>query len=430
MTTHSLLFVDDEPYILEALVRVFRREDYHVRVAPSATEGWAALAQQPADLILCDQRMPGVTGVEFLARVKQDYPDTIRIMLTGHADTDAAVAAINDGEVHRFLTKPWRNEEIRLTVREMLDQRDLAMENRRLHELVVIQNEQLKMLNSCLEQKVQERTLEISEKKEELARLYVDLDQSFDDSIRVFAGLIELRDSFTGSHSKRVAEASRAVAETMGLTKEAVREVERAAVLHDVGKMGVPEHLLKTDQSRLTVEELSILQRHPVLGQATVQVVDGLREVSVVIRHHHERFDGNGYPDHLQGERIPLAARIIAVADAYDGLLYRRSNGKNTSEECAVRALETGSSRAFDPRVVEVFLQTRGSWRFDVVEPLAELVLEIRDLRPGMVLSRDLYTAGGLLLAPKNTAIKLPYIDRIKNYHVVDPIKGGIFVYR
>ncbi len=427
MSTHSLLFVDDETNILESLSRVFRKEDCSIRVASNASEGWAALTQQPADLIICDQRMPGLTGVEFLARVKQDYPDTVRIILTGHVDTEAAITAINDGEVHRFLTKPWRNEELKLIVRESLDRRDLALENNRLHELVLTQNAQLKELNASLEQKVQERTSEIRQKNEELAGLYSNLDQSFDDSIRVFAGLIELRDSFIGSHSKRVGEASKAVAETMGLTKEAVREVERAAMLHDVGKIGVPEHLLKSEQSTLGKQERAILQRHPILGQATVQVVDNLQGVGLIIRHHHERFDGQGYPDGLQEGDIPLGARIIAVADAYDGFLYRRSSAK-TTEERAVRALELGSSRAFDPNIVGIFLQLRGAWRFDTNEPL-EVMLAIRDLRPGMMLSRDLYTTGGLLLAPKNTTIKRSYIDRIGNYHRVDPIKGGVFVY-
>ncbi|MDO8688446.1 MAG: response regulator [Dehalococcoidia bacterium] len=428
MTTHSVLFVDDETDILDALSRVFRKEGYRIRVATSAIEGWALLAVEPSDLIVCDQNMPGVTGVEFLTRVEQDHPDTVRIVLTGHADAEAAIAAINHGKVHRFLTKPWRNDELRLMVRESLNQRDMVLENRRLHELVLKQNEQLKEMNFGLERKVQERTTEVNEKNRELARLYSDLDESFDDSIRVFAGLMELRDSLIGSHSKRVVAASKAIAQALGLARETARDLERAAVLHDVGKIGVPQPILETDDSRLSKNEREILHRHPVLGQAAVQVVDNLRGVGVVIRHHHERFDGTGYPDGLRGGQIPLGARIIAVADAYDYLMYRRGDDQTRTEEWAVMAMESGSSQAFDPDVLSIFLQLHGSWRFDPNQP-AEITVDIRDLRPDMVLSRDLYTAGGLLLAPKDTIIKPPYIERIANYHRVDPIRGGIYVY-
>jgi len=427
VSTHSLLFIDDEPNILESLGRVFRKENYDVRFASSASDGWTAISRQPADLIICDQSMPGLTGGEFLARVKQDYPDTVRIILTGHADAEVAIAAINEGQVHRFLTKPWRNEELKLIIRETLYQRDLVLENRRLHKLVLSQNEQLIELNTSLEEKVQERTLEISRKNEELACLYSELDQSFDDSIRVFAGLIELRDTFIGSHSKRVGEASRAVAESMGLDGEAIREVERAAVLHDIGKIGIPQHILKGDHAALTKEERIILQRHTVLGQAAVQVIDNLQGVGLIIRHHHERYDGKGYPDGLQGNDIPLGARIIAVTDTYDYFMYRQRDGGAPSEESAVQAIEYGSSRAFDPGIVTAFLQLRGSWRFNAKEPL-EIRVAVKELSPGMVLSRDLYTTGGLLLAPKNTALKQSYIDRIGNYHKVDPIKGGVYV--
>ncbi len=431
MSRHSLLFVDDEANILESLQRVFRRQEYDIRMAVGGEQAWALVQQRPADLIISDQRMPGVTGVEFLTRVKSRYPDTVRMILTGNADLQTAVAAINDGQVHRFLTKPWNNEELKLTVRQALEQQDLVLENRRLNELVVAQNEELKQLNAGLERKVDERTVEIRSKNDELSQLYAELDQSFDDSIRVFAALAELRDKYVGSHSKRVADASKALAKVIGLPPQAIRDVERSALLHDIGKIGLPGHLLYGTGIMNTDADRAILQRHPVLGQAALQIVPQLQGVGVIIRHHHERFDGKGYPDGLGGRDIPLAARIIAVADRYDYLIYRRDRNAPASEDQALSTIHQGASTAFDPAIVKIFVSLPGPWRFQPPEAATDDgQISIEELREGMVLAKDLYTAGGLLLAPKDTVIKQAYIDRIANYHRVDPIKGGIHVRR
>src|SRR4030067_1316908 len=204
--THSVLLVDDEENILNALKRTFRKEPYRIITAASGLEGLSVIEREKITLVLSDHRMPGMEGVEFLSEVRKKSPDTIRMMLTGYADIQAVMNAINQGEVYRFISKPWDDEEIRFIIRDAIRHYDLITENRELHTLTRRQNLELKDLNSNLEEKVAERTREVE-------GLYNDLEQNFIDFVRVFVMLLELKSRHLGSHCKRVAALSRRLSE-------------------------------------------------------------------------------------------------------------------------------------------------------------------------------------------------------------------------
>ncbi len=429
MPEHTLLFVDDEENIQRSLQRVFRREGYNILTASSGGEGLEKIAQTPVDLILSDQRMPQMSGVEFLREVRKTSPDTVRIILTGYADVQAAMDAINQGEVYRFITKPWNQQELKLTVKRALEQRDLLLENRRLNELIKRQNDELMELNRNLERKVQERTQEIRAKNEELSRLYGGLEKNFLDSIRVFASLVELRDSYTGSHSKRVAAFSKSIAEKWGLEEKEILDVEIAAILHDIGKIGIPDKVLTKPYEEMGQEERKIYEQHPIIGQASIQIIENLQQVGVLIRHHHESWDGGGYPDGLKEESIPLGSRIISVVNAYDLLLNRRVYSQKVTRYQVTEELKRNRGMRFDPEVVNIFLELLEVKEVKAKEQV-EMRLPLQQLQEGMVLSRDLYTSKGILLIPKEEAIRRAHIDKILNYHRIDPIVGGVYVYK
>ena len=429
MPEHTLLFVDDEENIQRSLQRVFHREGYNILTASSGKEGLEKIAQNKVDLILSDHKMPQMTGVEFLKEAKKVSPDTVRIILTGYADVQAAMDAINQGEVYRFITKPWDDQDLKLTVKRALQQRDLVLENRRLNELTRKQNEELKELNRDLEKRVQERTKEIRRKNKELSKLYTDLEKNFLDSIRVFASLVELRDSYIGSHSKRVAAFSRSIAEKWGLDEKEVLDVEIAAILHDIGKIGIPDKVLAKSYEEMGQEERRVYEQHPIIGQASIQIIDNLQEVGVLIRHHHESWDGTGYPDGLKEDGIPLGSRIISAVDAYDTMLNRRRYTQRVTRFQVIERLKKGRGVKFDPEVVNIFLEL-----LEVKEVKAKKRVELRialdQLEEGMVLARDLYTSKGILLIPKDEVIREAHIDKIRNYHHIDPIIGGVWVYK
>ena len=430
---HAILLVDDEVNILHALKRVLRKEPYRILTATSGEEGLRLLEQQPVAVVCSDQRMPGMSGVAFLAEVRRRWPQTLRILLTGYADIQAAMDAINRGEVYRFLSKPWKEEELRLLFREAVERYALEEEVRRLHALTQKQNEELRELNAHLERRVEERTREIQQKNQELARLYRELEQNFTDFIKVFMGLVELKSPYLGSHSKRVAALARHLAEYLNLSPEEALDVEIAALLMDIGTIGFPEKMLRKQEEDMDTLERALMRQHPVLGQDRLLHIQRLQRVAILIRHHHERFDGRGYPDRLRGEEIPLGARIIAIADAYDGWVRPPEFSPGCSPERAMHRLEQEAGSRFDPALVRAFVASlerlRASWaQAEEEEEILEVGLE--QLKEGMVLAEDLKTDSGLLLMTRGETIRQIHLEKLRNFHRIDPIVSRIRVFR
>ncbi|HZX48382.1 MAG TPA: HD domain-containing phosphohydrolase [Nitrospirota bacterium] len=418
--THSLLLVDDEENILNSLKRTFRKEQYRIVTAQSGMEGLSVIDREKISLVLSDHRMPGMEGVEFLNEVRQKSPDTIRMMLTGYADMQSVMNAINHGEVYRFITKPWDDEEIRFIVRDALRHYDLIDENKALQALTHRQNIELKDLNNNLEDKVAERTKEVEV-------LYKDLEQNFIDFVRVFMSLLELKSQFLGSHCKRVAALSRRLADKTGLPSDEKLDIEVASLLEDIGVLGFPEKMLRKRDSELDPTEKALLQQHPVLGQTTLQHIKKLLSVSLLIRHHHERYDGSGYPDNLRGERIPAGSRIIAIADFFDKLINPSDGGERYSVDRAFIVLEKESGRRFDPLLVGKFNEALHEFSHDVIEADTREI-DVDELKEGMLLASDVRTKRGLLLMASGEVIKQVHLDKINNFHKIDPVIARISV--
>ncbi len=428
MKRHTILFVDDEENILSSLRRVFRKEGYNILTATGGEEALRLFEDNEISLVISDQRMPEMTGVELVERVRKVSPDTVRIILTGYADIKAAVAAINKGQVFRFIGKPWHDEDIRLVVRDALRQLELKRENERLQELTKRQNRELKELNAHLERRVRERTREIEEKNRTLNKLYRRLRTSFYQTIKVMVELMGLLNPSLGGHSKRVAAMSRDMAIRMGLEENEVSLIETAGILHDIGLIGMPSSVLKGGMKNLSGVEREVYRRHPEMGQATLSLIRELRQVGTIVRSHHERFDGKGFPNGLRGEEIPLASRIIGVVDAYDEMVHGGDTGSEREARKRVREyLKTYSGHTFDPEIVKEFLGY-----LDELKGItgAEQEIEPNRLKTGMVTSRDIYTESGRLLLGKNVRINHAYLERIRNFDRVDPIRGNVYIYR
>jgi len=223
-----VLCVDDEANILSALRRLFRPCGYVVTVAASGEEGLAILDQTPFDLVISDMRMPGMSGAQFLEEVSTRWPDTMRLLLTGYADIDSTIDAVNKGRIFHYVSKPWDDKALLLIVRHALERKQLERDKARLEALTAQQNEELKDVNGSLELKVMERTVELRKANEHIKA-------SFITSIKVFANLIELREGAIGGHSRRVAELARKLAKRAGMDAAAVQDVFLAGLLHDIG---------------------------------------------------------------------------------------------------------------------------------------------------------------------------------------------------
>lgn len=392
--TATVLTVDDEASVLSALQRLFRRKGYRVLQAGSGAEGLALLREQAVDLVISDMRMPGMDGAEFLQAVRAHDPGIVRMLLTGNADIRSTIAAINRGEIHCYIAKPWDDEDLALVVRDALLRRQLERRNAELAALTKAQNEELRLANQTLESRVAARTAELSQVNGMLETAFEDLDRTFVLAVNVFSGLLEMREGQAG-HSRRVAELARDTAMKLGLREREARDVHLAALVHDVGKIGFPDRMLGKPVSAYNVEELARYRRHPVDGETALMPLAQLQNAARIVRQHHERHDGKGFPDGLAGSAIHLGARILAAASTYDNLVHGGHSEARFTAERAAQWLKEHSGTHFDPNVVTALLQVLAE---HAAREQAGVQIDVRDLKPGMVLSRDLTSPQGAIL--------------------------------
>lgn len=423
----TILFVDDETNILSALKRLFRPLGYRIITAESGAAGLLVLEENTVDLVISDMRMPEMNGAQFLEQVRQKWPDAVRILLTGYADVGSTIAAINKGEIYRYIAKPWDDNDIVLTVRHALERKNLELEKQRLEALTLKQNEELKDLNANLEAKVRERTEEVRQTMGLLEVAHKQLKESYLTSLKVFSNLMELREGAMGGHSRRVADHARRLAQRLGLSDNEVQDVMFAGLLHDIGKIGLPDRLLHKPFSALTTEERAEVVKHPATGQAALMALENMKEAARLIRSHHERFDGIGYPDGLSGMSIPRGARILAVANDYDALLTGSFMSKQMTETEAREFLMEGRGKRYDPKVTDVFLEMLGgAGQSTYAGP--EVKIPASALRRGMALARDLVSPEGLLLLSKDYLLDDSMIRQIRKFEQTEGKPLAIYV--
>lgn len=403
----TILCVDDEPNILAALKRLFRPHGWEILTADSGEAALALLVGHEVHVVISDMRMPGMDGAQLLAEVHARHPSAARILLTGQSDLAATIAAINQGRISRYLHKPWEDQDLILTVREAIERLALEKERERLQTLIGYQNEELKRLNEGLEAKVQARTEELRVAAEKLRG-------NFLTSIKVFSGLMEMRHRSMAGHARRVAETARKLAQQFQLDSAVSQDLMLASLLHDLGLISLPDRLLDVPEIEMNAMDKAVLRQHPVKSASLLMGIDNLRNACVLIRAHHENFDGSGYPDGLVGEAIPLGARILRVANDYDdmqqGVLFRQPV---TAEE-ARKYLHQCRRRLYDPKVVDALLRSH----MLPEEPATGQGrrVPVADIRPGMVLAKALVNREGLVLLAEGYILDEVLIRVVRDY--------------
>lgn len=401
-----MLCVDDDANILSALRRLFRNTGYRVLTAEGGAAALETLEREAVDLVMSDMRMPHMDGAQLLEQVKCRWPDITRLLLTGYADVNSTIAAINRGQIQRYITKPWNDDEIVLIVREAFERRALEAEKRRLEELTQRQNDELKALNASLESKVEARTAELAIANDRLKKNYFT-------SIKAFSSLIEQRGGQLVGHARRVADLARRMAAELGLDEAESRDVFIAALLHDVGQIGLSDAILAKAVPRMTADELHAYRLHPIQGEQTLMALDDMQTVAALIRSHHERFDGHGFPDGLVGLAIPLGARILALAETYDDLQSGHLGSNGLKPEQARTVMERGRGTQFDPEVFDAFMSLFPKTSPPVHKPL---MLHSSELKPGMVLAKDFMSDEGVLLLAADHVLTADLIARIRGF--------------
>jgi len=308
---HTLLIVDDDPDVLATLRRNFRRL-YIVLVAENGKQAIEYIDKEAIDLIICDQRMPEITGDQVLQHAFQQQPETIRILLTGYTDMDSLITNVNDAHIYQYVTKPWEPDDLKLKVQRALESLDL------------------------------QRQLDVAH--ENLATAYRD-------TVVMLCMAAEGKDEDTSSHLFRVQYYTESLALAMGLEKKEAEHLGLMSMLHDIGKLAVPDKILKKP-GKLDAEEWVIMKQHPLQGVRILGKNPFYQQAREISAGHHENFDGSGYPNGLVGNEISLAARIVKLADVFDALTTKRPYKEPWSMEDAMALIESESGSSFDPQIV------------------------------------------------------------------------------
>jgi len=414
----TILCVDDEPNILSALRRLFRSEGFQVKTAVGGAAGLALLETETVDLVISDMRMPEMDGAEFLQKVRERTPDTVRLLLTGYSEVTSIIGAINRGEIYRYITKPWDDHDIVLIVRQALERKALDLEKKRLERLTIAQNDELKALNASLESKVVARTAELAITNEALQGANERLKSSFVTSIKIFSTLIEMRGGNLSGHSRRAADVSRKIALALKLDGKLVQEIFIAGLLHEIGKVGFSDELLKTPVAMMTPAQLDAYRKHIVQAEQLLMPLVDLKGSTEIICAQFERFDGSGFPDKVAGANIPIGARILAVASDFDSMQIGTMTQRKLTPEDARVIIGHGSGKRYDPDVVAAFMELMGGGSREEPEAgrMGEMAVQANDLEVGMVLARDLMTPSGMLMLSTNHVLDERLISKILNF--------------
>ena len=335
-----ILIVDDEANVRSVLLSHLEEDGSECVASPSALDALNIMKDQDFSLVISDVMMPGMSGMEFLRLAKQQNPETAFIMITGLMDINTAVDSLRIGAFD-FITKPFELTAIRRAVDRALERRRLLIENRFYREE--------------LERKVRERTFELNE------ALY-DVEESYKITLEALVTALDAREHETQAHSQRVREYTLTLARDLGLKHDDLIQAGRGALLHDVGKIGVPDSIL-LKPGKLDESEWVEMRKHPQIGYNILQSIEFLSPAAEIVLCHQERWDGNGYPNRLAGLDIPLGARIFAVVDTLDAMTSDRPYRKAMSFDVALEEIRSCSGTQFDPRIVSAFLDIPpGSW--------------------------------------------------------------------
>lgn len=316
MGQKAILVADEDVESLKLIKNTLGTE-INVLTASDIVQAKEIMIKEQVQVIVANQAFDGMSGIEFFKKTNELNPDAVRIVLANYADAESLLDIINESNVFRYILKPWDPYELRLTINNAFEKFEMAEENRKLVER---------------------------------------LKENYSKTVMMLANALEARDSFAQGHSERVGYSSVCIAKKMGFDQNDTDMLYSACLLHDIGKIGVPEGIFKK-QEKLDEEDMMYIKSHTTIGERILSPIPAFGSMIPIIRHHHERFDGKGYPDGLKGTEIPIFARIVAVADTFDAITSDRPYRKGLTYEEGIRILEEEEKgRHLDPQIVDLFV--------------------------------------------------------------------------
>lgn len=399
----NILVVDDEPIILKALDKFLGRFHYRVHKAEHAVDAMKILRETRVGVIITDYQMPMLSGLEFLQQAREIQPLATRILITAIQDNETVIQAINDGEIFRFIPKPWKGEELIATIHNAAQKFDLLSKNEALQDETVAANERLK------------NQLEIVQNQKR------ELEESIENSVKLSIKMAESFYPLLGERARQVMNLATRLGKEMESSEHEMRILRIAALVHEIGLISVPRGVVErwiTSPEGIGDHDLAALSKYPIMSEELSAYVDGSGEVSRVVRQHCENFDGSGFPDRLHGEYTEKLARILRVATFIVGC--------GASGSRLLELLDKESGRKFDPDIVRAAHRAR-IFEVDGGSTQSKEVL-VQELERGMVLAEPILTNEGTLLVQKGEKLTPAFIKIINNHNNLSNISSRISI--
>ncbi|WP_104403089.1 HD domain-containing phosphohydrolase [Vibrio penaeicida] len=418
----KLLLLDDEEDIIRALTRVLRR-DFDVISFTDPHHALAHLEDHPVPLMVSDMRMPEMDGADFFAQAKKMQPNSVRVLLTGYADIDATMRAINEGGVNNYLCKPWDNENLKLTLIRSHEFYELQEERLRLASELEEKNEELNKANSSLEEKVQARTAALKDSHKKLELSVKTRSTLLKDVLSLVTSLVGHRVGTTSQSLDRIAYLSKQVAIFLDSNETQINQTYLGAIMHKLGLIGKDNN-----QSTQNFQHTHIApSNNPELGAEILTSLKKFQSLAPVIRFQDENYDGTGFPDHLKGEDIPLSSRIIRVVKDYEYMIAGENNLSKKSPFAAAKYLENHCGKVYDRNVVKAFSEVMKVRPQDDMHEI-EYCVSSNELKDGDILKQDLTLQNGTTVLTAGSEINQATIARLRDIENQAGIQLAFFI--
>lgn len=421
-----LLLVDDEPSVLKSLKRLFFDLDIDIRTAESGDQALALLKEEAADIIISDMRMPGMDGAELFTEIANILPSSERILLTGYADLESTIGAINNGRVNYYVEKPWDDDRLRRIVNKGIEIIESKFQMKQLKQQVYEQNEQLQSWNSRLEEQVQERTKELESSNEQLHGSLKKIRLSHQNTVELFSNLIERRMGDQQINRRIVAWVLDTMGSALSIDDKTRKSLVYAGILCNIGKLSFSDHLLQTPYLDLDVDQQRRYQQHIGIAVNLMSSIPPLAKAAGIMALRQEYEDGSGYPRGIKADGIDDCAAILVLVGDYFQYCQGSIDGCRHASDEALAIVVKLSGTKYRRSVVEAF---QGIWpKLREKFQLGEEKVPLSQMQPGMVLTRNLYSHDAKLLLAEGIIIDTGIIQQLKKFQELDPNPWFVYV--
>ncbi|MBZ0265166.1 response regulator [bacterium] len=422
-----LVFLDDEPNILNALQRVFFDDGFMIETFTDPTEALSFIQENDVQLVISDQRMPAISGAKFLEKVKYTRPETIRIILTGFSDIESAIEGINKGHIYKFIAKPWEDQQLHSTVQRALEYYDLTKQNETLVEQIKLKNDELESWNEKLNQQVSERTSLLLKKNVELSQFNQSLLSTVTGIARFCVSFITNLDDSLGMKSRRLHLWATRLGNSLHISHNEYSRLEIATLFSTLGATSYLKSTstkVKDLSHSLSRDQLHLMSK---LSELKILEIQELEAIADIFNHQFEHWDGTGIPAGLNGDQIPLESQILALCNEIYS--YIKSGGRTELDSITIHFAPLSGNR-FDPKLIEKLLHV-ASHEFDFFR-LPCRTIKLADLAEGMVLNQDLKATTGEVLLTHGIKLSQPQIERLQKlkHHFDLPAEIDICEYK